>query len=104
MAYIKPHPIFTDYRMKIGTMEYATGIREVLEEEPQGVIDGKNKIFTLDYLPLPNSVKVYRNGMRLRMGEDKDYIVDGRVIEFHEPPPTGSVLLVDYSYRVSDQQ
>ena len=65
----------------------------VLAEVPGGAVDGVNSAYTTlaDYTKL----WVYRNGVRMKPGED--YAEDGGN-DFHYlyPPLTGDLLIVDY--------
>lgn len=65
------------------------------DETPSGTVNGVNTTFTLVNKPNPvSSLKVFVNGQRMRVTED--YTFSGVTITFNTPPPTGSILLVDY--------
>lgn len=72
------------------------------EETLQGVIDGVNATFTIQFQPLPwSSLKVWRGGVRLKRG--LDYSLGGtnhRDIVFApaQIPQLNDVLLADYTY------
>jgi hypothetical protein len=75
-----------------------------------GTIDGVNRAFTvsrdiqLNVGPGTHSIAVYKNGVRMKQGEDYVYSA-ARTITFTTAPPVGSVLLADYdtvtSYAVN---
>jgi len=53
------------------------------EETPSGLIDGTNALFTLAHPPSPaSSVKLYRNGLRLKQCSTCDYLVGANRIHF----------------------
>ena len=65
------------------------------DETPSGTVNGITTAFTITNAPNPSgSLKVYVNGMRIRITED--YTFSGKTITFLTAPPTGSILLVDY--------
>jgi hypothetical protein len=68
-------------------------------EVPTGTIDGVNADFELNYSPVPASLKVYRNGLKLREGAANDYTLSGSTITFTAGalPLVGSVIEVDYT-------
>ena len=58
--------------------------------EPDGVCDGNNKTFTLQYAPYnPNTIMFFVNGTLQK--KDDDYTIDGKIITTTIAPPTGSV-------------
>lgn len=66
-------------------------------ETPSGAINDSNTSFTVLFSPNPaDSVRVYLNGVRQSL--TTDYTFSGKTITFLTAPPTGSILLVDYSY------
>ncbi len=68
-------------------------------EVPAGVIDGANNTFTLSRTPSPfASLRLYRNGMRLKLG--LDFVLSGVTITFVAElrPQPGDILLADYRY------
>jgi hypothetical protein len=67
-------------------------------ETPTGAIDGTNATFTLNYPPAAGTLKVYRNGLKLREGGANDYTVSGVTLTFtaDAKPLVGSVIEVDY--------
>ena len=65
------------------------------DETPSGTVNGTNKAFTLANTPNPStSVKVFVNGMRMRITED--YTLSGKTITFITAPPANSIILCDY--------
>jgi hypothetical protein len=63
-------------------------------ETPTGDIDDLNDTFTLANTPVAGSVKVYQNGIRLKV--TTDYTISGTTITFNTPPTTGDLIVVDY--------
>lgn len=71
--------------------------REVSNEVPSGTINGSNTVFTLASTPLPaSSLKLYQGGIRVKAGGE-DFTLSGATITFVFAPPTGSILLADYT-------
>jgi hypothetical protein len=70
----------------------------VAGEVPTGAIDGTNADFTLAFVPAAGSLKVYRNGLKMREGGANDYTLSGNVVTFtaDAKPLAGSVVEVDY--------
>lgn len=72
-----------------------TGIL-IMNEIPGGWIDGINKIFTLDYIPIENSEKLYLNGLSQIRGISDDYTLVGNTITFNTAPQEDDVLIATY--------
>jgi hypothetical protein len=79
-----------------GTWKVPTGtIRFVDDEVPGGAIDGVNTLFTLANAPNPpQSLQLFRNGLRMRLGEASPptgdfYYVSANEIEFFTAPAEG---------------
>jgi len=73
----------------------AIDVHTVDDETPGGTVNGSNKAFTLNHSPSPTtSLKVYVNGMRMRITED--WTLSGQTITFNTAPPQNSIILVDY--------
>lgn len=70
------------------------GITFVDGEVPAGIIDGLNATFTLSNAPLPLTLHLYRNGLRMKSGFD--YNLTGATITFLFIPQIGDTLLADY--------
>lgn len=67
------------------------------DETPSGIINGSNTAFILAGDPNPlSSLKVYRNGMRQKVGVGEDYTISGRTITFTIAPVSGEIILCDY--------
>lgn len=76
-----------------GVSKIALDSHFIDDETP--VNSGDNINFTIAYKPSPtSSLKVYRNGQRLRITED--FTFSGRTITLINSFTTGEVLLVDY--------
>lgn len=63
-------------------------------EVPSGAVNDVNTAFTIANTPTAGSVKVYHNGIRLKLTED--YTFSGITITFVTAPATGDNILVDY--------
>ena len=98
MAHVQQHPRFTHFRMKVGVMADFSGSNQVFQEEPVGAKDGVNKVFRLANEPMKNTEAVYKNGMYMRKGADKDYTILGKDITFTEAPLENAVITVNYKY------
>lgn len=81
---------------KLVALNGTTG--DVAGEVPTGAIDGTNADFTLQFIPAAGSLKVYRNGLKMREGASNDYTLTANVITFtaDAKPQPGSVVEVDY--------
>jgi hypothetical protein len=69
---------------------------EVSNETPAGAIDGINRTFTVTFDYLPNSTKLYINGVREKPGGISYIEVAPRTIVTNEPPNIGDILSIDY--------
>lgn len=88
----------------------------VAEEIPAGLVDGDNRVFTLQHEPVPASLKVYRGGLRMRRSlggfREGDILVNAGAgdysldlstpgvacLVFAVAPEPGAVLLADYEW------
>lgn len=70
-------------------------IGEVFSEVPTGQIDGTNSEFNINFFPVLGSERVYLNGLLQKRGED--YLINGKVITFLEPPTSTSQVVCTYS-------
>lgn len=78
-----------------GFSKIAMDIHFIEDETPSGTVNGSNTDFVLGHDPNPtSSLKVFVNGMRMRITED--YTLSGRTISFVTAPPTNSIILCDY--------
>lgn len=64
-------------------------------ETLDGVADSVNPYFRVAKAPIPASLHIYRNGIRLKMGLDYN-VGAGRTITFRYLPAPGDVLIADY--------
>jgi hypothetical protein len=96
MARVVQHDRFPQYRVKIGVMPEFSGTRQISQEEPMGVKDGENKQFVLSNTPIPQSEQIFKDGMFMMRGVDKDYVINGKVIVFAEAPSDRAVIVVNY--------
>jgi len=72
-------------------------------EIPVGVINGDNNSFSLAHKPIPGTVCLYLNGLRIAVGDGSDGVsvaLSGSTLLFPPgvPPQAGDSLLVDYTY------
>lgn len=63
---------------------------------PSGAIDGSNVTFTVPHTFIINSLKVYKNGVRLKSGAGNDYVETTGGFTMAVAPATGTRVLVDY--------
>ena len=92
------------YKMILGiTAKMITDISgeiglEADNETPTGLINGSNKIFTLENTPNPAaSLKLFLNGMYMSP-ESEDYTLVDDTITFINSPYTGGILRAFYKY------
>ena len=75
-------------------------MKHVYGEIPYGIIDGRNRLFILKKLQVPNSLVVYLNGLNEK--KSHHYRCDIRVIELPgmfimpDPPLPGDAVYCDY--------
>lgn len=69
-------------------------INYVDKEIPNGIIDGINNSFVLNYTPIPKSEHIFLNG--LLQDEDEDYIINYDTIIFNESPSIGMKIRCSY--------
>ncbi len=67
--------------------------------EPTGVVDGTNKTFELEHVPIPNSEHVYLNGVLQESGQNGAYTIAGKTITFNDVPSVGTKVLISYKYN-----
>jgi hypothetical protein len=70
------------------------------KEIPSGSINGVNKIFILQYLPVEDSEHIYLNGVLQENGDKNDYVISDSTITFKEAPPTDTKLRCTYYYML----
>ena len=73
----------------------------IMGEEPTGLINGSNTIFTLANTPNDDTERVIHNGVSLEKGASNDYTISGGTITFNTAPDTGDKIIVDYIYGVT---
>jgi hypothetical protein len=69
----------------------------VFDEVPSGTINGTNVTFTLAFTPATGSVRLYKNGQRLKL--TTDYTISGGTITYVVPPvliPYPDLLAAEY--------
>ena len=99
ITFIEP-PIETD---EIYAKYYAQ-LNFIRNEQPSGVIDGVNTVFTLSTQPIVNSEQVFIDGLLLLRGTD--YTISADTITFTTAPVPGSIILCEYftaePYMIND--
>jgi hypothetical protein len=95
-----PTQTANDNSTKIASTAYVdakAGTQSLVSNEvPAGTINGSNVTFTLASTPATNSLALHKNGIRLKPG-GADYTLSGNTVTFVTAPPTGAVLLADYT-------
>lgn len=81
---------FANVPVSASSVSFADG------EVPSGTVDSSNVTFTLAHTPTAGSLKVFKDGARLKITED--YTLATATITFISAPLTGSLLLADYRY------
>jgi hypothetical protein len=77
----------------------ASGLDIILNEIPQGVIDGINSTFTLMYNFVGSRLSVYLNGLKL---SPNDFIkILPNQFQLIDSPLTGDLITADYVRRVT---
>lgn len=67
----------------------------VFDEPLNGLVDGDNKVFSIDNPAAPNTLQVFRNGIRV-YGEGEDYEQAGQLVTFSVAPSEGSRMTANY--------
>lgn len=80
----------------IAGTDYVVPTSFVDSETPSGLVNGSNTSFTLSNTPISGSVKLFKNGVRLRAGAGNDYTISGSTITMLTAPQTGDILVADY--------
>lgn len=85
----------TPWTLKVAPSAQTT-INFVINDVPNGTINGTNAIFSLNNIPIVGSSAIYRNGLRLKPAFD--YTISGNTITFlmGAIPQLGDTLLADY--------
>jgi len=60
----------------------STSMEYVSKEIPTGVVDGTNRTFTIEYLPIQYMEEIYVNGILQDEGSSNDYTIVGKNITF----------------------
>lgn len=66
------------------------------EETPSGTINGTNLVFTIAHTPTNGTLKLYKNGLRLKRGTD--YTISSATVTMLYTVDVGSILVCDYRY------
>ncbi len=75
-------------------MTAAVNAAQRMSEIPTGNVDGSNSSFHLSVLPYPDTLKLYKNGIRL--ANNVDYTLNSQQIAFIAAPQNGDSLIADY--------
>ena len=68
-------------------------------ENPSGILDGINTVFTTVFPFVANTTRVYLNGQRQRIGETFDYTESSSTtITFINSPHPKDSIIIDYEY------
>lgn len=65
-------------------------------EEPVGIFDGSNRVFSLSKNIVIGYEKIYLNGILQKYGNAYDYIIEGTSVIFNEAPPENSTISCYY--------
>lgn len=72
----------------------------IINESPEGSVNGTNNTFGLMSSPRNNNVALYVDGLRYRLSlgelEAKEFSLYNKVITIEPAPTIGSVIIVDY--------
>ena len=68
----------------------------IANEIPTGIVDGFNKDFVLNYVPIDDTVLVRLSGLVQVPGSGKDYLFSGQTISFIKAPKIGQEVAVSY--------
>jgi hypothetical protein len=79
--------------IKIQDKDFQIINMKFIQETPSGAIDGANNIYFTSYKPIPNSLRLYINGIRYM-----NYILEGNKITMYEPIWEGAELFTEYVY------
>lgn len=109
MAYVRQHPEFSEFRMKVGISQTFL-VQCFQSEKPKGIMNGTNRVFRLEHQAIRDSEEIFKDGMKMTKASDLtftdgDYYMDHvsesvTVITFSEKqvPQEKSVLHVTYKY------
>jgi len=79
-----------------GMSSIAMNRRFIDDEDLAGTKNGVNTTFTISKIPATGSLKVFRNGQRLRVTED--YTLVGKTIEMIIAPESDELLYADFRF------
>ena len=77
-------------------MYVSKNVETIVNETPNGAVNGTNVTYRLDNIPVLGSEKVYLNGQLLRKGSSDDYTMLDDYIYFNLAPPNGSHIVCSY--------
>lgn len=79
-----------------GVISGGTEVNFADEEVPSGSINGTNLTFTISHTPTSGSLKLFKNGLRLKRGVD--YTLSVATITMLYTVDSGTTLVCDYRY------
>ena len=68
----------------------------IYNETLSGTVNGSNTLFSIDNIPVTDTLTVFLNGLMQEPGISKDYTSSGTQITFDIAPETGDILLANY--------
>jgi hypothetical protein len=71
-------------------------VETIVNERPNGAVNGSNTTYRLDNIPILGSEKVYLNGQLLRKGASDDYTMSDDYIYFNLAPAQSSEIVCSY--------
>lgn len=109
MAYVRSHPDpnYPKIRIKKGVMPDFSGSNYIDQEQPGGLIDGTNAVFTLSRIPIQNTEEIFKDGMKMARADSLaftsgDYYIDyatGKItFSTGQVPQLKASIQVSYKY------
>lgn len=79
-------------------VERGTGVEvsRVVRENPTGLLNNLNTVFTLAFTPVNGTEEVFFNGMLQNPGAENDYVLSGQSITFNFTPISTDCIRVSY--------
>jgi hypothetical protein len=68
----------------------------IINEIPSGAVDGVNDTFELNFNPVPDSLKLFQNGVLKCEGPTEDYTKSSKIITFNDSPEVGDKIRASY--------
>lgn len=90
-------PQFNESTGKWEPVSLASGSVFVDNEEPVGIKNSINKVFTIAHLPAPpSSIQLFVGGVLMQQGASNDYTVDNQTITMNVAPSANDSMVVFY--------